>query len=143
MELFDKMKNKSYLKGCLSSLFTVIFILVLIYLFLILYGKYHTFSRSFAADVKSVGYKISFSEIEHDNILIFTFNQKGDKEKSTLFVYNNAWDVVSFIFAKDSIYIRDEMEFYDLFPPEDRDKYPVTPKDFKKHNIIKGNMPSS
>lgn len=109
-----------------------------------MYGKYYTFNRTFVADMASVEYELSFTEIEHDSVLAFSFKRKGDsKTISPLFVYNSAWDVVSFVFTKDTIYIRDEKEFYDLFPPEERYKYPVLPKDFKKYKIIKGDVPSS
>ena len=144
MELFNKMKKKSCLKGCLSALLVIIFILGLLYLLLLLYGKYHTYNRTFVADAESVGWEITFTEIEHDSILAFSFNRKGDDQKvSSLFVYNDSRDVVSFIFSEDTIYIRDEMEFQDLFPPEERDKHPIPPKDFKKGGIVKGDLPSS
>lgn len=137
------MKNESCLKRILTFLLAVIFLPVFIYLFIVLHGKYHTFNRSFVADIKSVGYVISFSEIEHDSVLSFCFNWKDCNMKvPTLFVYNNAWDIVSFIFTKDTIYVRDAMEFQDLFSPEEREKYPISPKDFTKVKIIKGDLPS-
>lgn len=143
MELFNKMKNKSCFKGCLSVLLAIIIIPGLIYLLLLLYGRYHTFNRTFHADVKSVGYRIEFTEVEHDSILAFNFSRKGSYPKeSYLFVRNSSWDVVSFIFTKDTVYIRDEMEFQDLFPPEERDKHPKAPKDWVKRRIIKGDIPS-
>lgn len=144
MELFNKMKRKPCLKGCISALFAIILIPGLLYLFLLLYGRYHTFNRTFLADVKSVGYRIEFTEVEHDSILAFVFSRKGNyHQESSLFVHNSSWDVVSFIFTKDTIYIRDEMKFQDLFPPEERDKHPKAPKDWVKRRIIKGDLPSS
>ncbi|MCQ2256529.1 MAG: hypothetical protein MJZ41_00875 [Bacteroidaceae bacterium] len=144
MELFNKMKSRSCFKGCLFAPLAIIIISGLIYLLLLLYGKYHTFNRTLVADIKSVGYEIVFTEVEHDSILAFGFKRKDDnKNVSTLFVYNSSWDVISFIFTKDTIYIRDEMEFQDLFPPEERDKHPKAPKDWVKRRIIKGDLPSS
>lgn len=137
------MKNESYLTGCKSTLLAIILIPLFVYLIILLYGKYHTSDRSYVADIKSVRYEISFTEIEHDSILAFSFHQKGDdKKKNGLFVYNSSWDVVSFIFTKDTIYIRDEMEFHDLFPYEERDEHSIPPADFKKGKIIKGYLPS-
>ena len=137
------MKNKLRLKGCLSAFFAIIFIPGLLYLSLLLYGRYHTFNRTFVANVKSVGYEIVFTEVEHDSILAFSFKRQEDgKTVSTLFVHNNAFDVVSFVFTEDTLYIRDEMEFYDLFPPEERYKHPKAPKDWVKRRIIKGDLSS-
>lgn len=144
MELFNKMKRKLRFKGNQFPLLVIIFIPGLLYLSLLLYGRYHTFNRTFVADAKPVGYEIAFTEVEHDSILAFNFKQKEDnKNVSTLFVYNNSWDVISFIFTKDTLYIRNEMEFHELFPPRERDKHPKAPKDWVKRKIVKGNMPSS
>lgn len=144
MELFNKMKSKLCFKGCRFVLLAIIIIPGLIYLLLILYGRYHTFNRTFQADIMSVGYGIEFTEVEHDSILAFSFKRpEDDKTVSTLFVHNNAFDVVSFVFTKDTIYIRDEMEFYELFPIEERDKHPKSPRDWMKRKIIKGDLPSS
>lgn len=143
MELFNRMKNKLFWSGCLSVLFAIIIIPGLIYLLLLLYGRCHTFNRTFHADVMNEGYGIEFTEVEHDSILAFSFQRQEDGNTvSTLFVHNNAFDVVSFIFTKDTIYIRDEMKFQDLFPPEERDKNSPTPKDWVKRRIIKGELSS-
>ena len=114
----------------------------LLYLFLLLYGKYYTYNRTFVADVKSVGCEISFTEIENDSILAFSFSRKGENKKvTTLFVHNRAWDVLSLIFTKDSIFVRDLMEFHELFPPEEKDKHIMPPKDYMKGKVIKDKLP--
>ena len=160
------MGKKSCVRGCLITLLTIPFIPCLVYLPLLLYGRYNTYSRTFVADIKSVGYEMSFCEIEHDSILAFSFWQKGTaKQRDTLFVYNDAWDVVSFIFIQDSasehnerlqansqtqhiqfkytILLRDNPEFHELCPNTQTDKQPVSPKGFKKGKLIKGRIPSS
>lgn len=145
----NKFCSKGCLKGCLLTLFTIICAPIFIYMFLHFYSKFHSYNRTFVADIKSIGYKMSFSEIEHDSILAFSFIRKGDnKEISTLFLYNNVDDVVSFIFTDDTIYIRDKMEYQDLFPPEEResntpDLNDVGTLDFqRKGKLVKGNIPS-
>ena len=77
------MQNKYnlYIRGCLVVFLLIIIMPGLLYLFLLLYGKYYTYNRTFVADVKSVGYEISFTEIENDSILAFSFIRKGDNKK--------------------------------------------------------------
>lgn len=138
------MRNKSCLRGCHITLLVIILFPSCAYMLLLLYGKFHTCNRTFVADIKSVGYKISFTEIEHDSILSFCFNQKGyNKKKTTLFVYNNAWEVISFIFTKDTILVRDELKLCELFPNEEIGKQTTHAKELKKSKLIKGNMPSN
>ena len=139
------MKNKSCLRGCHFTLLVMLFFPSCAYMLLSLYGKFHTYNRTFVADIKSVGYKIAFTEIEHDSILSFCFNQKGyNKKKTTLFVYNNAWDVVSFIFTKDTILVRDELKLCELLYPNKKfDKQSFHSKNSIKNKLIKGHMPSN
>lgn len=139
------MRNKSCLRGCHITLLVIILFPSCAYMLLLLYGKYHSSNnRTFVADTKSIGYEISFSEIEHDSILSFCFNQKGDsKKKTTLFVYNNAWEVISFIFTKDTILVRDELKLCELFPNEEIGKQTTHAKELKKSKLTKGNMPSN
>lgn len=138
------MKNKSCLWGCHFTLLVIIFIPCSVFLALLLVGRLHTYNRTFFADIKSVGYKITFTEIEHDSILSFCFNPKGhNKKKTTLYVHNTAGKVVSFIISKDTILLRDELKFYELFPNKEFDKQAFHPKAHLKGKFIKGNMPSN
>lgn len=132
------MKNK----GCVYTFFVIISNIIILICFWILYCKYHTFGRSYVTNVKSVGYKISFSEIEHDSILAFSFERKDcNMKKQTLFVHNNSFDVVSFFFTKDTVYIRDNIDFYDLFSPEERVKLNLRPN-YRPKNFQKEREPT-
>lgn len=95
--------------------------------------------RTYCEYVKEIGRYIKFSEIEMDSLLIMEIspnpldntplNKDSIPQNLCLCIRNNAWDVISFVFIKgnDSIYIRKNREFAELFPPEERDMNPKGP----------------
>ncbi len=137
------------MKRLIKVIFLVVMLIggLLIYRIFI-YRMIHNNHRAFATYIESVGYKIKFTEIESDTILHFVFNRPDSLSRDSIdiFSHNVSDDVVSFVFVEgiDTIYIRKDMEFYEMFPPEEKTKYNCAPppKDYKIFNPIIGELPS-
>lgn len=116
----------------------------LILLFLIVYPKIHTDSRYFVADLKAAKYTMYMRETEHDTILVFHFHKYGSNKKiQKIFVRNCSWNVISFVFVEnmDTIFIRGEMEYRNLFLQTERTDSAILSGNVKRKSLIVGACP--
>ena len=119
----------------------------LVYIAIFLYSTFHSYDRTFKANVDRFGWQIKFTEQEADSLLNFTLYQKRGKtcDSISLLIRNRYMeDVVSFLFVEgnDTLYIRKEKEFRELFPPEEQNQHLVAPPDFVVINPVVGKLPS-
>ena len=129
-------------------LFLCLFCLpALVYIIILLYSTFHSDGRTYEAKVDKAAWQMVFTEQNADSLLRFTFQQK-EKQKcdSISLLVHNAYcsDVISFLFADgvDTLYIRKNPEFKDLFSPEQQYQHTVAPSDFAVDNPIVGKLPS-
>ena len=103
--------------------------------------------RRYEATFDRVGWHINMNEQNTDSLLFFTFHHtvKGNSDSIAFFIRNNyCSDVISFLLVEgmDTVYIRKDREFKELFPPEEQSLHPVAPKDFFVANPFIGKLPS-
>ena len=123
----------------------LIFLPPLILVTLLLYCKYYTYGRTYQATLDRIGWQMTFTEQNADTILNFTFSNMriNQQDRLSLLTRNsNTHNVVSFVLVEevDSVFIRKELEFRDLFPPEEQKNNLKNPEWFQvsKDPIIGG-----
>lgn len=122
----------------------LIFLPPLLHVALLLNGKYHSYGRTYQATLDRIGWQMTFTEQNADTILKFTFvNIENNQCDSLSFLTHNGGcgKVIDFTFIEgvDTVFIRKKRELRDLFPPEEQNKYPVTP-DGEFYNPIIGDI---
>lgn len=123
----------------------LIFLPPLLHVALLLYGKYHSCGRTYQATLDRIGWQMTFTEQNADTILKFTFVniEKNQCDSLSLLTHNTHGIIVDYTFIEglDTVFIRKDVELRDLFPPEEQNKYSVTPDWFKVYNPIIGDIP--
>ncbi len=135
------------MKKNIYAIFLCLFCLpAVVYLTILIYSTFHSNGRTYEATVDRSGWQMVFTEQNADTLLRFTFRPKGKQKCDSLsfLIYNEfCGNVVSFLFVEgvDTLYIRKNLEFRNLFPPEEQSQHPVAPPDFVVDNPIVGELP--
>lgn len=94
--------------------------------------------------IDKLGLHVKFTELKDDSILNFTLYQKNQPNDtvSVLVRNENMSDIISFLIVEknDTIYIRNDKEYNELFSPEDQKKHRVSPSWFNVNNPVVGNL---
>lgn len=136
MEVLDKMKKK-------ASVFLLAPILIpaVVYITLLAMQSIPAINRRYEAVLNRIEWRIHMEEQNSDSLLYFYFNHTG-KSKSdsiSLIIHNNyCGDVICLVLTErtDTVFVRKDCEFKELFPPEEQSLYPVAPKDFYVDNPV-------
>lgn len=127
----------------------LVFFIGFIIVFLCLYPKFHSYGRTYIANLYSIGYEMKMEECYHDSVLHFVFN-KVDCNKDEcieLYIYNRCCDGIEFVFQEgsDTIYIREKPKLYEEFPPNEQYMWNDPVYDENRgviQPVVFGNLPS-
>lgn len=136
MEVLDKMKKK-------ASVFLLAPILIpaVVYITLLAMQSIPAINRRYEAVLNRIEWRIHMEEQNSDSLLYFYFNHTGKSkaESISLIIHNNyCGDVICLVLTEhnDTVFVRKDCEFKELFPPEEQSLYPVAPKDFYVDNPV-------
>lgn len=136
MEVLDKMKKK-------ASVFLLAPILIpaVVYITLLAMQSIPAINRRYEAVLNRIEWRIHMEEQNSDSLLHFYFNHTGKSKADSisLIIHNNyCGDVICLVLTEhtDTVFVRKDCEFKELFPPEEQSLYPVAPKDFYVDNPV-------
>lgn len=136
MEVLDKMKKK-------ASVFLLAPILIpaVVYITLLAMQSIPAINRRYEAVLNRIEWRIHMEEQNSDSLLYFYFNHTGKSKADSisLIIHNNyCGDVICLVLTEhtDTVFVRKDCEFNELFPPEEQSLYPVAPKDFYVDNPV-------
>ena len=136
MEVLDKMKKK-------ASVFLLAPILIpaVVYITLLAMQSIPAINRRYEAVLNRIEWRIHMEEQNSDSLLYFYFNHTGKSKADSisLIIHNNyCGDVICLVLTEhtDTVSVRKDCEFKELFPPEEQSLYPVAPKDFYVDNPV-------
>ncbi len=127
------------------TLISLIILSGIIYVSFLLFYNFQHCDRTYDAYIDSVTVHMVIKEQNADSLLRFTFYKDEKNKGISLLVHNNySSNVVSFVFVDgiDTLYIRKNREFKELFSPNEKRIFSVVPKDFVVDNPIIGKLPS-
>lgn len=136
------------MKKNIYTIFLCLFCLpAVVYLTILLRSTFRSNGRTYKVTVDRVGWQMIFTEQNADTLLRFTFHEKGKQKCDSipLLIHNDfGGDVISFLFVEgvDTLYIRKNQEFRDLYPPEEQSQHLIAPTDFVVENPIIGKLPA-